>query len=104
LLKKLRWEMLYQLGAFPSTHATSVTSLTTVILIVQGVSPLFIVTLVFSIIVIRDALGVRKAVEKQAKILNKKLKANLYENIGHTPLDIIGGIILGIIVTALIVL
>jgi hypothetical protein len=79
----------------------------------QGVdTPLFGVTLMFSVIVIFDAQGVRRATGQQAGILNaimddiyfkKKIpEKKLKELIGHTPFQVIMGIILGLAVALFI--
>ncbi|MFH1438986.1 MAG: divergent PAP2 family protein [Candidatus Woesearchaeota archaeon] len=111
--KKFIFSKLYEGGGMPSTHSSLVTSLTASILLNNGFSLLFIVVSVFSIIVIRDSFGVRKYVGEHAKILNnmlkdqklsKSIKSNkkLQENIGHKPIEVIAGIILGIIVSIIV--
>jgi len=94
-------------GGFPSSHASGVSSLATAVAIVSGVdSILFAITLIFTLIVLFDAQGVRRSTGQQAEILNKmlddiywrkKLDENrLKELIGHTPIQVISGVILGV--------
>jgi len=99
-------------GGFPSSHSSFVATLTTLIGLKHGFnSDLFTVVLIFSMIVTYDAGGVRKAVGDQANVLNKLinhlnvknierdpelLKEDLKELIGHTPLEVFAGVILGV--------
>ncbi len=95
-------------GGMPSSHAAGVTALTTSVGIYEGVgTALFGVTLLFCVIVICDAQGVRRASGKQAEILNtimddiywkKKIQEEkLKELLGHTPIQVWAGIGIGII-------
>lgn len=92
-------------GGMPSTHSTFVSSLTTVIYLEYGVySSVFAIALIFSLIVIYDSMGVRYEAGKQAIVLNKivkvvgvdKNKSILKEKVGHTPIEVLCGIFLGI--------
>lgn len=96
----------WKTGGMPSSHTAAVTSLTTAVGLVEGFSStVFIVSLVFSLIVIRDALGVRRAAGSQARALNtmgKELQSKLKipfkmvkEISGHTFPEVTIGIILG---------
>ena len=95
----------------PSSHTSSVVSLTTAIGIKEGIqSPLFALSVVFAVVVMYDATGVRRAAGKQASVLNKIvdnikkkegytiIEENLKEFLGHTPLEVLGGAILGVAV------
>lgn len=94
-------------------------------------SPLFALTLCFAAVVMYDAMGVRRAAGEQAKVLNKMIfsfkdinkifdflneeieeefdqntdniirQKELKEFLGHTPLEVLGGALLGLVVTAL---
>ena len=79
-------------GGMPSSHTSFVTSLATVVGMVEGFhSTNFAIAVVFAAIVMYDAAGVRR----HGKLIqNEKLK----ELIGHTPFEVLGGAILGIIV------
>jgi len=99
-------------GGMPSTHAAGVTALTTAVGIHVGVhSALFAVTLVFMVITLFDAQGVRRWSGRQAQILNKMLEdiyfkrriqeERLKELLGHTPTEVLAGMGLGL-VTALV--
>jgi acid phosphatase family membrane protein YuiD len=101
-------------GGMPSSHTSSVVGVSTAIGLTHGWdSALYALALVFSAVVMYDASGVRRAVGKQASILNKMLH-DLYEHkpiegqqlkelIGHTPYEVIGGALLGAIVANLLI-
>jgi len=86
-------------GGMPSSHSALVTALTAAVLALQGISTLFVVTLTFAIITLRDALGVRRAVGIHAKVLNKYIrpKNRLNESEGHSIMEVFAGIIIGIL-------
>jgi acid phosphatase family membrane protein YuiD len=96
-------------GGMPSSHSALVVCLTTVIGRLQGVGgALFALSLIFSAVVMYDATGVRRAAGQQAMILNRLLddvfahqgirQERLRELIGHTPIEVIAGAILGVVI------
>jgi acid phosphatase family membrane protein YuiD len=99
--------MIWRTGGMPSSHSALVTSLCTTIGFRDGIhSDIFMLSLCFFLIVIRDAFGVRRSSGLQAKKLNeigKELADNktldkydaLKEVNGHTPMEVICGCILG---------
>ncbi len=114
IFKKIDIKRMWGSGGFPSSHTSSVVALTTAIGIIDGFATnLFAISLVFSMVVMYDASGVRRAVGKQAKIINtmllniseKKSVDNkaLKELIGHTPFEVIGGALLGIVVANIMI-
>ena len=93
----------------PSSHSAVVTTLSTMIGKEFGVeSPMFAMSLIFACIVMYDAAGVRRAAGKQAKLLNKivetpgltgvEVSERLVEVLGHTPMQVVFGALIGIIV------
>ena len=107
--KRIDFKRIIISGGMPSSHSSFVTSLAMLVGFDKGfASTEFAITAVFAIIVMYDASGVRRAVEKQAEILNqivddffhgkfdqhKKLK----ELVGHTPKEVLFGALLGIII------
>lgn len=92
-------------GGMPSTHSSFVSSLTTLVYLELGVTSIyFAICLVFSLIIIYDSMGVRYEAGKQAEVLNdlvekinfnKKIK-ELKEKVGHKPIEVICGVLLGI--------
>ncbi len=100
----------FEAGGMPSAHSAAVTSLTlSVGLTVGWDSALFTACLVFALIVMYDATGVRRAAGKQAEILNKivddiystgKVRIEkLKEILGHDPIEVVAGVSLSVIVT-----
>lgn len=96
----------------PSSHSAFVCSLATTIGITEGVSsPLFALAVALSAIVMYDAAGVRRAAGKQAKILNQIIESEgeninvhekLIELLGHTPLEVYVGALVGIVMAFLL--
>ena len=93
-------------GGMPSSHSAIAVSLATMIgKNVGWDTPIFALSVIFSLIVMYDAAGVRRAVGKQARILNDILKnqklsnaEKLQEMTGHTPIQVAAGALIGIIV------
>ena len=90
-------------GGMPSTHSAMVGSLTTIIWLNQGASPLFFVVLTFSFIVLRDAMGVRRSVGEEGKLIEKLIKHEKMEAdkfhyaLGHNPIEVVAGLVIGFI-------
>ena len=104
--RKLDLTRLYGSGGMPSSHTALVIALTFNIGKIYGFNtPSFAVSLIFSSVVMYDATGIRRAAGKQAAMLNKlvfhsglKPEEQLKELLGHTPLQVFAGAVLGIIV------
>jgi acid phosphatase family membrane protein YuiD len=109
------WEAIetaiWRTGGMPSSHSAIVSSLTTSAGFSEGVSSnLFAFSLIFSLVVIRDALGVRRATGVHAKALNNLGKQvsektgiefhAVKEIQGHTPLEVLVGALLGFFIAA----
>lgn len=90
------------MGGMPSTHSTLVASISTIIYLNYGMSPLFAVTLIFSLITIYDSMGIRYESGKQAEIINEIVGSNLEEKIGHKPIETLFGVILGVLYTFMV--
>jgi len=99
--------MIWRTGGMPSSHAAIVCALVTSVGIYEGLdSNLFIFSLIFAMVVLRDAVGVRRAAGLQAKALNNlgrqyaKLTGMEFHSVkeiqGHTPLEVLVGVVLGI--------
>lgn len=106
--RRLEWTRLTESGGMPSSHSATVTSLATAVGITHGWrSDLFAIVAVFAIIVLYDAVGIRQAVGQQSRFLNhilgrEKLEIKPFkEALGHTPLEVLAGALLGIIITLL---
>jgi hypothetical protein len=99
-------------GGMPSSHAAGAACLATAIGMEYGFnSAYFALAASFAIVVMFDAQGVRRATGRQARILNKitddiywqgKIQeGRLRELVGHTPIEVIVGVFLGIIIALL---
>jgi len=102
LVEILAWRT----GGMPSSHAAVVSSLFTSIAFAEGISSnLFIFSFWFALVVLRDAMGVRRSAGLMAKALNDLgkqasektgLDFRLVKEIqGHTPLEVVVGSLLG---------
>ncbi|MBQ6554906.1 MAG: divergent PAP2 family protein [Firmicutes bacterium] len=105
--KSLDWRLITSSGGMPSSHSSFVTSLATSIGLTQGFdSPMFAITFVLCMVVMYDAAGVRRAAGKQAAAINDiadilenygfRMDENLKELLGHTPVEVAAGALLGI--------
>lgn len=100
---KWHWKRIMGTGGMPSSHSAVVVSLSTLIGKEFGIeSPYFAISFIFSLIVMYDAAGVRRAVGEQAKILNDIMSdkkttnaQKLQEMTGHTPFQVIVGALIG---------
>lgn len=108
---QFRWSSLQEYGGMPSAHTAFVVALTTVIGLHDGVdSSTFAVSFIFSLLIIRDAIGLRQFLSQHGKVLNMLIKdlpddieakypPHLVERVGHTPLQAVIGGIIGLILS-----
>jgi acid phosphatase family membrane protein YuiD len=109
--RKLNIRALVETGGMPSAHSALVSALATGVgQIVGWATPEFAIALIFAIIVMYDAAGVRQAAGKQARILNQIIdevlredyeftEARLKELLGHTPVQVFVGSALGVAIS-----
>ena len=101
----------WRTGGMPSSHSALVCSLCTSVAFVEGISSnLFIVSFWFALVVLRDAMGVRRSAGLLAKALNSLGKQtsektgldfhSVKEIQGHTPLEVLVGGFLGVFIAA----
>lgn len=106
---RINWQLIFATGGMPSSHSSLVVALATATGLRQGFdSPLFAIATVLAFVVLYDAQGIRRQAGNQARIINRmlqnvenagiKVDKNLKELLGHTPIQVVGGTILGIIV------
>ena len=113
--KKIDWKRLFGDGGMPSGHSATVTAMAVRSLLIYGVESFeFAVTFMLAIIVMHDAMGVRQETGKQAKIIKDLAsfmeslgrditdEEKLKEFVGHTPLQVIAGAIIGVLVALLL--
>jgi acid phosphatase family membrane protein YuiD len=112
--KKLNFRRFVGSGGMPSSHSALVTGLAVSVGRYYGWEhPITGIALVFALIVMYDAAGVRRAVGRQAEVLNKILdevqhkrtinEERLRELIGHTPIEVITGGIVGALIAIVLV-
>lgn len=107
--KKFNFKWFIGTGGMPSSHVSGMMALATSVGFVSGFSSYqFAIALVMALIVMFDAQGVRRSTGKQAVILNKILDdiywkkkiedSKLKEFLGHTPVEVFAGALIGILI------
>jgi len=107
--RRLNLRVLAEMGGMPSSHAAIVMGLTSAVGRLNGVgSAVFAIALIFSVVVMYDAQGVRRAAGRQAAVLNRLVEDmvsmrgiqedRLRELLGHTPFEVLVGAALGVAV------
>lgn len=107
---RLNFKILTVTGGMPSSHSAFSMALTTSVGLIQGLSSIeFAIALGFSLIIMYDAAGLRRSAGKMAAVLNKLVDdiysekqpkfphERLMELLGHTPLEVLMGAMLGIV-------
>ena len=99
--KTLHLRDLVVTGGMPSSHSALVVALFTIIYLEEGASTAFAISLVLALIVVRDAFGVRRTVGEEGLVLSHvisklKLKDKTHIAMGHTPLQVVMGAIMGL--------
>ena len=107
--KKLQWERMVGDGGMPSGHSATVTALATMSLLYYGPGSFaFAISAILAIVVCHDAMGVRRQAGNHAVVLNEIMEAfnalledklpevKLKEFLGHTPIQVTAGILVGI--------
>lgn len=107
LYRRLNWGLWFSSGGMPSSHSALMTAITLSIGVVEGFnSALFALAFAISMIVLYDAAGVRREAGRHAEKINILLTEffsgqpisdkQLKEVIGHTPAQVLAGVVLGI--------
>jgi acid phosphatase family membrane protein YuiD len=116
LEKKLDWRRCFGMGGMPSSHSAFVFSLMMAIAFQEGVgSTVFALAFGLAAVVIYDAMGVRRETGRQGAVLNQILTQMLVEGkpitekqlkelVGHSPLEVLGGLLVGSIITLVLML
>ena len=111
--KRFNFRYLMAQGGMPSTHSAAVAATSTAVGFYYGFGSIpFGVVCVFSLIIMFDAAGVRRAAGRQASLLNKIMEdlytrgqvpeKRLKELLGHTPVEVFVGAALGILIVYLL--
>lgn len=124
---EMKWERMVGDGGMPSGHSATVSAMATASGVIYGIQSFeFAIACMLAIIVMHDAMGVRMETGRQGKVLNEMIEffrtegfveafkkndkmyefweASLKEFVGHTPLQVGAGCILGIMIACLMVL
>lgn len=114
--KKFDFSRFVGSGGMPSSHSSFVVGLANSIGLIEGYdSTFFALALVFALVVMYDAAGVRQSVGKQATILNQMFDTlkkyggtgqeyeKLKELVGHTPVEVFFGALLGLVLSYLMI-
>lgn len=108
--KKFDFRRFVGSGGMPSSHSAFVSSIAVAVGEVEGYdSVMFAFAIVVALVTMYDASGIRRAAGKQAKVLNKivdelesnnlKFDERLKELLGHTPVEVFAGALLGIVIS-----
>ncbi len=110
---RFNWSYFVSSGGMPSSHSATVSALATSIGLTYGVeNPSFAIATVLALVVMYDAAGIRRAVSRQAFILNRimrelqeqrpreELGKDLRELVGHSPFQVFIGMSMGLIVAS----
>ena len=111
--RRLNLRVLAETGGMPSSHTAIVMGMTTAVGKYSGVSSAaFAIALIFSFVVMYDAAGLRRAAGRQAAVLNRLVEdlvhmrgveeQRLRELLGHTPVEVLVGAVIGIAVGLLL--
>jgi len=111
--RRWNWALLLSAGGMPSSHAALVVAAAHAIGLYVGFeTPLFGAAVVICMVVIYDATGIRRQAGIQAQKINVLVnellaghpisEEDLREVLGHTPLEALGGFVLGLVVTQLL--
>ena len=111
-LEEKRWSIwhFFEAGGMPSSHSATVVALVLSVALEFGVNnALFTACLVLALVVMRDAMGIRRAAGRQAEIINKIVDdvystrkekvGKLKEILGHDPIEVFAGAGIAILVT-----
>ncbi|HNY35892.1 MAG TPA: divergent PAP2 family protein [Candidatus Pacearchaeota archaeon] len=112
--KKFRFDLYSLPGGFPSSHTASVVGLSTAVGMISGFdSVAFAISIILAFFMIYDAKVIRGAAGKQAQSLNILIETyneeeeedldKLRERLGHSMIEILGGIIIGILAAVIII-
>jgi uncharacterized protein len=111
--KRFNFRWIFSTGGMPSSHSSVVSATAAVTGYYFGfTSIMFAIVVVFAMIIMSDAAGLRRASGKQASVLNKMIddiyekgaitEGRLGELLGHTPIEVFAGMALGILIVILL--
>ncbi|MEN4042187.1 MAG: divergent PAP2 family protein [Anaerolineaceae bacterium] len=115
ITRRWNWALWFSSGGMPSSHSALVTAMSTAIGLWAGFdTPAFAVSLALAMVVVYDAAGVRRQAGIHAQRINHMInelfrgqpisEVHLKEVLGHTPRQVLGGVLLGIVAPVVIYL
>ena len=107
------WVLLLRAGGMPSSHSALVTAISYATGLFIGFDqPVFALSVAVAMVVVYDATGIRRQAGKHAALINAMIndlasghplkEEQLREVLGHTPLEAIGGVVLGLVTAQLV--
>ncbi len=114
LEKQVNWRRMVETGGLPSAHAALVVGLAAGVGLNDGwQSTAFAMSLVYALVVMYDAIGIRREAGKHADLLNElllisvikdlyKQREKLKELLGHTPIEVFAGALIGVVMALLV--
>src|SRR5438132_13600695 len=114
LEKQVNWRRMVETGGLPSAHSALVVGLAVGVGLHDGWhSTLFAICLVYSLVVMYDAIGIRREAGKHADLLNEllmisvirdlyKQREKLKELLGHTPIEVFAGALIGVLMAVVV--
>lgn len=113
--RRWNWALLLRAGGMPSSHSALVTAVAHSTALVAGYdAPAFALAVALAMIVIYDATGIRRQAGKHAEIINAMVEdlveghplrqEQLREVLGHSPMEALVGVLLGLVVAQLVVM
>lgn len=113
ITRRFDWKRFFGMGGMPSSHTAFFVSLAVMVAFREGVSStVFAVAASVAVVVVYDAMGVRYQTGQHSKVINNILRElildgkpltekTLLELVGHTPLEVLFGAVIGFIVPLL---
>jgi acid phosphatase family membrane protein YuiD len=114
LEKQVNWRRMVETGGLPSAHSALVVGLAVGVGLTDGWrSTMFAICLVYALVVMYDAIGIRREAGKHADLLNELLvisvikdsytqREKLKELLGHTPIEVFAGALIGLLMAVVI--
>lgn len=110
--KKIDPSVVLRTGNMPSSHTATIVGITAMIYFMEGLSNLFFYAVFIAIFIMFDSISLRKQVGDQSSIIIEMLKTRTFSNIakkyklkkylGHKKLEVVAGVIVGVIVACLL--
>lgn len=111
--RQWNWVLLFRAGGMPSSHSALVTAIAYAAGLFSGFDqPVFALAVAVAMVVVYDATGIRRQAGKHASLINAMIEdlasghplkgEQLREVLGHTPLEALAGVLLGLVIAQLV--